>query len=121
MVTLSLQLVGYKFMMAMKQGHPRSQGFLSSHTDWAVPAQSEGKSALGSRMGAGCEAAIYAMRTIFEEENTEAILLIYAANAFNSINRNVFLHNINIIYPAIPIYVHFTIIIIIQIICNRRF
>ena len=55
---------------------------------------------------AGCEAAIHAMHTIFEEENTEAILLIDAANAFNSINRNVFLHNISIICPAITIYVH---------------
>ena len=55
---------------------------------------------------AGCEAAIHAMHTIFEEENTEAIILIDAANAFNSINRNVFLHNISIICPAITIYVH---------------
>ena len=30
--------------------HPRSQGFLPSHTDWTPPALSEGKSGLGSRM-----------------------------------------------------------------------
>ena len=36
--------------------HPRSQGFLPSHTDWAVkPALSEGKSALWSRMMASTD------------------------------------------------------------------
>ena len=55
--------------------------------------------------GAGCEAAIHAMHSIFKEEETEAVLLIDAANAFNSINRQVFLHNISIIYPSISTYV----------------
>jgi len=36
---------------------------------------------------AGCEAAIQAMKDIFDEEDTEAVILIDAANAFNSINR----------------------------------
>ena len=54
---------------------------------------------------AGCEAAIHAMHTIFEEENTEAVLLVDAANAFNSVNREAFLHNIFVICPAIAIYV----------------
>ena len=54
---------------------------------------------------AGCEAAIHAMHSIFEEENTEAVLLIDAANAFNSINRNVFLHNVSVVCPAIATYV----------------
>jgi len=35
---------------------------------------------------AGCEAAIHAMKDIFEQEDTEAVLLIDAANAFNAIN-----------------------------------
>ena len=55
---------------------------------------------------AGCEAAVHAMRNIFDEQETEAVLLIDAANAFNSVNRNVFLHNINVICPAIAIYVN---------------
>lgn len=54
---------------------------------------------------AGSEAAIHAMNTIFEEENTEAALLVDADNAFNSINREVFLHNISILCPSISTYV----------------
>ena len=54
---------------------------------------------------AGCEAAIHAMHTIFEDEKTEAVLLVDADNAFNSVNRQVFLHNICIICPRIDTYV----------------
>ena len=43
---------------------------------------------------AGCESIIHAMHAIVD-----------ASNAFNSINKNVFLHNITIIFPAIAIYV----------------
>ena len=39
----------------------------------------------------GCEAAIHAMRTIYENEDTDRILLVDAANAFNSINREAML------------------------------
>ena len=42
---------------------------------------------------------------IYEDETCEAVLLVDASNAFNSINRNVFLHNVTIICPAIAIYV----------------
>ena len=45
---------------------------------------------------AGSEAAVHAMEKIFKEESTEAVLLVDAANAFNSINRKVFLHRISI-------------------------
>ena len=34
----------------------------------------------------GCEAAVHAMRNIFEEDDCDAVLLVEAANAFNSIN-----------------------------------
>jgi len=47
----------------------------------------------------GCEAAIHAMRTIFEDDETDAVLLIDAANAFNSINRSVMLENIRRLCP----------------------
>jgi len=50
---------------------------------------------------AGCEAAIHAMRSVFAEENTEAVLLVDASNAFNSLNRKVALHNIPILCPAL--------------------
>ena len=42
----------------------------------------------------------------YQDETTEAVILVDASNAFNSINRNVFLHNISIICPSISIYVH---------------
>ena len=42
---------------------------------------------------AGSEAAIHAMHDVFNDDNTEGILVIDAENAFNSINRNVMIHN----------------------------
>ena len=49
----------------------------------------------------GCEAAVHAMREIFTFNDTEAILLVDASNAFNAINRQAALHNIQVICPAI--------------------
>ena len=48
---------------------------------------------------AGCEAAIYAMKEMYENEESEAVLLV------NSINRNAMLHNIKIICPIMACYV----------------
>ena len=53
----------------------------------------------------GCEAAIHGMRTVFEDE-TDAILLIDAANAFNSINRDAMLKNIARICPIAYVYAY---------------
>ena len=46
---------------------------------------------------AGCESIIHAMHKIYEEDESEAILLVDASNAFNSVNRKTFLHNIGTI------------------------
>ena len=54
---------------------------------------------------AGYEAAIDAMHSIFSKEETEAVLLIDASNAFNSANRNLFLQNVSVVCRAIAIYV----------------
>ena len=55
---------------------------------------------------AGCEALVHAMKHIFEnEESAEAVLLVDASNAFNSVNRKLFLHNINVICPVIATFV----------------
>ena len=54
---------------------------------------------------AGAEAAIQAIRDIFENENAAAVLLIDAENAFNPINRKVMLHNLNFIRPIITAYI----------------
>ena len=47
----------------------------------------------------GCEAAIHAMRIIFNSHDVEGALLIDAENAFNSINRSAALHNIGVLCP----------------------
>ena len=54
---------------------------------------------------AGAEAAIHAMHDIYENNDTEAILLIDAENAFNSINREAMIHNITILCPIISIFI----------------
>ena len=50
---------------------------------------------------AGCEAAIHAMKEIYSRDDTEAILLVDATNAFNVINRQAALRNIHVLCPAI--------------------
>ena len=52
----------------------------------------------------GSEAAIHAMHSIFEADNTDAVLLIDASNAFNSLNRAAALHNVRILCPTIATY-----------------
>ena len=54
---------------------------------------------------AGCEAAVHAVRRMFEEDETEAVMLVDAANAFNNVNRKVFLHNVKVICPSLATYV----------------
>ena len=51
----------------------------------------------------GWEAAIHAMYEMYKE-HSEAVLLVDASNAFNSVNWKVFLHKINVIFPMISIY-----------------
>lgn len=51
---------------------------------------------------AGCEAAIHALRNIFQAMDTDAVLLIDADNAFNRQNRAVALHNVQYTCPPLP-------------------
>ena len=53
----------------------------------------------------GGEAAIHAMRNIFEADETNAALLVDASNAFNSLNRAAALNNIRVLCPLIATYV----------------
>ena len=53
---------------------------------------------------AGAEAAIHAMKELYEEENSEAVIMIDASNAFNSMNRAVALNNIQVLCPTIATY-----------------
>ena len=53
---------------------------------------------------AGGEAAIHAVKRMYQEEGCDAVLLVDATNAFNSINREAMLHNIEIICPTFHQY-----------------
>ena len=52
----------------------------------------------------GIDAAIHAMRDIFDDDETEGMLLVDAENAFNSLNREASLKNMNKICPEIAKY-----------------
>ena len=49
----------------------------------------------------GCEAAVHAMRKVFEAPDTDAVILVDASNAFNSLNRQAALRNIYQLCPAL--------------------
>ena len=53
-----------------------------------------------SGLEGGIEAAIHSMSRAFNLDDTEAMLLVDANNAFNSINRKVALHNVHRICPS---------------------
>ena len=52
----------------------------------------------------GGEAVIHALHRIFEADDTDAVLLIDASNAFNSLERAAALHNTRILCPSISNY-----------------
>ena len=47
------------------------------------------------------EAAIHAMKSVFDDDETEGLLLADTTNAFNCLNREVYLRNIQHICPAL--------------------
>ena len=51
---------------------------------------------------AGVEIATHAAHYSFEHEDTEAVLLIDARNAFNSLNRKVAVHNVHLPAQSSP-------------------
>ena len=52
----------------------------------------------------GVEAAVHAMKEVFQDANTEAVILVDASNAFNSMNRQTALHNMQLICPEMSTY-----------------
>ena len=56
----------------------------------------------------GCEAAIHAMREIYEEPECEAVLMVDASNAFNTLNRRATIQNIKVKCPIFAKYVENT-------------
>ena len=45
------------------------------------------------------------MKMMYEDESTDTISLVNASNAFNSLDRQLFLHNISYLFPSIAIFV----------------
>ena len=54
----------------------------------------------------GNEAAIYAVDDMFNEDDTEGVLMVDASNAFNSINKETFLHNTKVLCPALATFIN---------------
>ena len=50
---------------------------------------------------AGTEAAVHAMRSIYSNEGTEAVLLVDASNAYNALNHGVALSNVHFLCPSL--------------------
>jgi len=48
----------------------------------------------------GCEAAVHAMKKIFDDSDTEEVLLVDAFNAFNSLNRHSALLTMYELWPS---------------------
>ena len=53
---------------------------------------------------AGNEAAVHAMRAIYCDAATEAVLLVDASNAFDCLNRQVSLHNMQALCPPLLLF-----------------
>ena len=62
--------------------------------------QAAGPLQLCAGQPAGCEAAIHAMRAVFDSSDTEAVLQVDASNAFNRLNRQAALRNISVLCPS---------------------
>ena len=55
--------------------------------------------------GSGSEPAIHVVYDMFNEDDTEVVLMIDAPNAFDSIKREAFLHNIKVLCPALATFI----------------
>ena len=52
----------------------------------------------------GCEAAIHAMKDMFDEDDVDGVLLVDASNAFNRLNREVALRNLFVTCPEMAVF-----------------
>ena len=57
---------------------------------------------------AGAEAAIHAMRELYDDKECEAVLLVDASNACNTLNRKTVMHNNDILCPTLATFVQNT-------------
>ncbi len=79
-----------------------AEAFLQTVKDDAMEAAGPLQTCAG--LPSEIEAAVHAMDDLYEEEETECILLVDADNAFNRLNRSVVLKNINITCPIMAQY-----------------
>ena len=56
---------------------------------------------MATGLQSGIEAAIHSMRCMFEDDWTDALILVEARNAFSSLNRQAALHDIQVTCPQI--------------------
>ena len=63
--------------------------------------ESAGSLQLCAGQQAGCEAAVHAMRHLFDDSDSQAVLLVDATNAFNHLNRQTSLLNIHSLCPSL--------------------
>ena len=68
----------------------------------------------------GTETAVHTVTILFQQEHTEAILLVDATNAFNSLNRLVALHNIRHLCPSLAAVLINTYRAPIKLFCGRQ-
>ena len=61
--------------------------------------EAAGSSQVSTGLKGWSEAAIHAMKDLYEREYTDAVILVDAENAFNKLNRKVALHNIQYLCP----------------------
>ena len=54
---------------------------------------------------AGCKAAVHSKDSIFSDKSTDAVVLIDTENAFTSVNKEPFIHNVEITCPAFSTFV----------------
>ena len=71
-------------------------------------AKASGSLQLCAGQKSGSEATIHAMHTIYEDDDTDGVLLIDASNAFHALNRQAALHNMRALCPFIAVYVFIT-------------
>ena len=55
-------------------------------------------------LAGGCEAAVHTVKEVFAADEVDAILLVDASNAFNSLNRGAALHNIHRLCPQFFVF-----------------
>ena len=63
--------------------------------------ESTGSLQLCADQQAGCEAAVHAMHQLFNDNDSQAVLLVDATNAFNTLNRQAALLNIHSLCPPL--------------------